>query len=361
MQPHLILRVHADARLGLGHVARALAIFEAWRALAASHGAAGGCTLAITGDQRARRIGAGRHPFLDEPLPLPALDLGEDPQAPLPAGLDASVVLLDQWEATPELIQSFRPARVAVMEDDGEAHETADLLFQPFLEGVTWPDHPVKMVDGRRIRPFETRHGACRVLRGAAFIAVSPAAMELRPRRHPVQPLAVHRLLITFGGSDGPGLAGRAFTVLAKLQAEDRWRGTCTVLAPTGLDLRPFPGCTVHNALPGLTRRIPEYDAVWCSAGITLAEALCMGVPAAAWGQNERQHGIIADLAQAAGCLDLGVGPEAALEATEEALARWLGPEGQETRQEQSRDGMALVDGLGASRIAQELWALGLA
>lgn len=358
MQPHLILRVHADARLGLGHVARAMAVHEAWKALAASQGREAPCTLAISGDHRARRIGAGQHPFLDRPLPFPAVDLGEDLLAVLPAGVRGSVVLLDQWEATPEIIQSFRPAKVAVMEDDGDAHETADLLFQPYLEGVKWPDHPVKTVNGRKVRPFEAQHGACRVLRGAGYITVSPAAMELRPRRHPLQPLASHRLLITFGGSDGAGLARRAFEVLERLQAEDRWRGTCTILAPSGLDLRPFPGCTIHASIPELTRRIPEYDALWCSAGITLAEALCMGVPAAAWGQNERQHQVIADLAQAAGCFDLGVGPEADLEATEEALARWLGPEGQETRQEQSRDGMALVDGLGAQRIAQELWAL---
>ena len=31
MSPLLILRVHADLRLGLGHVARALALEEAWR------------------------------------------------------------------------------------------------------------------------------------------------------------------------------------------------------------------------------------------------------------------------------------------------------------------------------------------
>jgi hypothetical protein len=41
-----------------------------------------------------------------------------------------------------------------------------------------------------------------------------------------------------------------------------------------------------------------------------------------------------------------------------EALAQWLGPEGQDNRQEQVRDGMALVDGMAASRIAQELWQL---
>lgn len=360
MQPHLILRVHADARLGLGHVARAMALHEAWRVLAAAHGGGAACTLAISGDHRARRVGSGRHPFLDQAFPFPVVDLGEELQAPLPANLLPSVVLLDQWDATPDLIQSLRPAKVAVMEDDGDAHEAADLLFQPYLEGVTWPDHPVKTVQGRKVRPFETQHGACRVLRGAGYIVVSPEAMELRPRRHPLQPLASHRLLITFGGSDGPGLARRAYEVLDTLQAQDRWRGTCTILAPSGLDLRPFPGCTIHEALPNLTRRIPEYDALWCSAGITLVEALCMGVPAAAWGQNERQHQVIADLALAAGCFDLGVGPDADLRATEEAMERWLGPEGQETRQEQSRDGMALVDGLGAARIAQELWALAM-
>ncbi|HLP30234.1 MAG TPA: hypothetical protein VK150_02660, partial [Geothrix sp.] len=87
-------------------------------------------------------------------------------------------------------------------------------------------------------------------------------------------------------------------------------------------------------------------------------EALCMGVPAAVWGQNERQHTILSDLAMANGCFDLGVGPEADLAIVREALAQWLGPEGQDNRQEQVRDGMALVDGMAASRVAQELWRL---
>ena len=33
MQPLLLLRAHTDLRLGLGHVARALALHEAWNAL----------------------------------------------------------------------------------------------------------------------------------------------------------------------------------------------------------------------------------------------------------------------------------------------------------------------------------------
>jgi spore coat polysaccharide biosynthesis predicted glycosyltransferase SpsG len=354
MSPLLILRVHADLRLGLGHVARALALQEAWRALG------GQACIAITGDDRARRVGGGTHPFLDQPLPCAAHYLGEALHAPLPAELQsrASVVLVDQWDTSTAFLQALRPLKVAVMEDDTEAHEAADLLIQPFLEGVRWPDHPVKVVNGRKVRPFETTSGACRVMRGSSFIVVDKAALELRPKRMPLQPLAVHKLLITFGGSDGPNLAQKAYDALARLAAEDHWRGACTLLAPNGIQGNPFPGCTVLPGLPGLTRRIPEFDAIWCSAGVTLAESMCMGIPAAAWGQNERQHGILADLAIANGCFDLGVGPEVDLVIVREALAQWLGPEGQDNRQEQVRDGMVLVDGLAATRIAQELWTL---
>jgi len=114
----------------------------------------------------------------------------------------------------------------------------------------------------------------------------------------------------------------------------------------------------VLRNLPGLTRKLPEFDALWCAAGLTLSEALCLGIPAATWGQNERQHLMLSDLARHGGCLDLGLGPEAEAAATRDALEQWLGPEGQETRQEQVRDGMALVDGMGAGRVAQELWSL---
>jgi spore coat polysaccharide biosynthesis predicted glycosyltransferase SpsG len=350
MSPQLILRVHADARLGLGHVARALAIEEAWRALG------GSALLAVIGDARARRVGSGRHPILDEALPCPALDLGEALHAPLPASAKGDLVLVDQWDTTADFLQALRPRKVAVMEDDTEAHEAADLLFQPFLEGCAWPEHPVRTVDGEKRRPFETRHGACRVLLGSRFVVVGRHALEMRPKREPLQPLAVHKLLVTFGGSDGPGLAQRAFDVLKSLVEEGRWTGpACTLVAPQGIQGDPFPGCAVVQSLPNLGRRIPDFDAIWCAAGLTVSEALCLGVPAAAWGQNERQHEILSDLAHAGACFDLGVGPEADLAVAAEALAHWLSPEGQETRQEQAGAGMQLIDGQGAARVAQEL------
>jgi len=354
MPPLLLLRVHTDLRLGLGHVARALAIHESWTAL-------GGRTcLAVSGDARARRVGGGLHPFLDQPLAFEVVDLGERLDAAIPDSLrdQASVVLVDQWDTTAAQIQALRPLKVAVMEDDGEAHEQADLLFQPYLEGIYWPATPVKNSGGRKIRPCETSHGSCRVLRGLDYVVVSPLATQLRPRRESQQPLSVHKLLLTFGGTDGPGLAQRAFEVLTNLVSSGRWMGKATLVAPQGVKGPSVSGCTVVPQLPDLTRRIPEYDAMWCAMGLTLAESLCMGVPVAAWGQNERQARMIGDVAQSNGCFSLGDGPEVALPTVVEALAQWLGPIGQEARQEQTRDGMGLVDGLGASRVAQELWNL---
>ena len=352
MSPQLILRVHADARLGLGHVARALAIEEAWRALG------GTALLAISGDGRARRVGSGRHPFLDEPLPCEALDLGENLHAPLPASAKGEVVLVDQWDTTPAHIKALRPRKVALMEDDTETYEEADLLIQPFLEGANWGENPIKTLGTEKLRPYEDRRGPCRVLLGARFIVVSPEAQTLRPRREPLTPLSIHKLLVTFGGSDGAGLAPKAFEVLRRLREENRWTGACTVLAPGGMKLQPFPGCTVLENIPGLVRRLPEFDAIWCAAGITLCEALCLGVPVAAWGQNARQSSILTDLSLAGVCCDLGDGPEADLNVVTEAMAHWLSPEGQETRQEELSAGMALVDGKGAARVAQELWKL---
>ena len=339
--------------MGLGHVARALAVEEAWRALG------GTALVAVSGDARARRVGSGKHPFLDEALPCAALDLGENLHAPLPASAKGEVVLVDQWDTTAAQLDAFRPRKVALMEDDGEAHERADLFFQPFLEGVSWSDHPVKTVNGEKRHPFEDRRGGCRALLGARFAVVGKIAQKLRPAREPDTGLSVHKLLITFGGSDGAALAPRAFEVLRRLNEEGRWTGASTILAPGGLaGVPPLPGMTVLEGIPGLVTRLRDFDAVWCAAGITLCECLCMGIPVVAWGQNARQAAILSDLSLAGTCCDLGEGPEADLAVATEALAHWLSPEGQETRQEQIGAGMALMDGKGASRVAQELWKL---
>jgi spore coat polysaccharide biosynthesis predicted glycosyltransferase SpsG len=353
---HLILRIHSDVRLGLGHVSRALAVARPWEGLG------GAVTIAISGDERAKAVGEGNNPFSDKGLGVYAVYLGEALDAPLPDGLKpkGAVALVDLWDATPDIISACRPMKVALMEDDGDAHEGADLLFQPYLEGLKWPGNPIRTENGRKLRPYEEVRGSCRVLKGSGYIVLSSRAAQLRPRREPEQPLNVKKLLVTFGGTDGPGLAPRAYEAMAKIIAENGWAGSCTLLAPSGVEgfATQMSGLTVKHSIQDLTGHLPEYDAVWCSGGVTLAECLCLGIPAAVWSQNERQKMMVADIALEGACINLGMGTDADLSVVQEALADWLGPLGQETRQEQSANGMALIDGSGAARVAQELMGL---
>jgi spore coat polysaccharide biosynthesis predicted glycosyltransferase SpsG len=354
MQPHLIFRVHSDFRLGLCHVSRALATASIWKTMG------GIATIAISGDRRAKLIAAGKDPFSESLLTCSAIYLGESINEPLPDHLKSedTVALLDLRDATQDQVKALRPLKVAIMEDDGDAHECADLLFQPYLEGIRWNNSPGRNKKGDKPRPHEEQRNGCRVLKGSAYIVLSALTPQLQTLRKQIQPLSAKKLLVTFGGTDGADLAPRAFDVIKKINEKNGWNGHCTLLAPGGLDVADTPGISVLPAIHNLTLRLPDFDAIWCACGITQAECLYLGIPVAAWSQNDRQNRIIADIALEGACINMGFGPEADLAIVQEALANWLGPLGQESRQEQSINGMTLVDGSGASRVAQELWDL---
>ncbi len=353
MTRRLILRIHIDPILGLGHLTRAMAIHEEWRDLG------GIVTMAISGDDRARQVGRGINILQTGELPANIVDLGEDHLAPLGEKLEGDIVLFDQWTSSKEQIKEAFPRKIALMEDDGEAYEEADLLFQPYLEGIVWPDHPIRVKDGIKLKPHEDIRGKCHVLCGASYIVASPIVRTLRSKRQPEQPLNAQKILVTFGGSDAAGLAQKAFDILKNLHQEGRWRGSSTILAPQGIRGDLFSGCTVHTSVTQLCEKIPHYDVLWCSGGVTLIDSLCLGTPVIAWGQNERQVQGLTELGQHGACFGLGEGPSADSRTVEDAIEHWLGPEGQESRQEQVAAGMGLIDGLGAMRVAKELWKLG--
>lgn len=351
MTHHLIIRIHIDPTLGLGHLTRALAIYEEWKLLG------GKTTLVVSGDERAREVGRGKN-ILSGELPPEIIDLGENSFAPLGKTMKGEVVLFDQWTSSREQIKEAHPRKIALMEDDGDAYEEADLLFQPYLEGIVWPDHPTRTKNGIKLKPHEDIRGKCHVLCGATYIVASPIVRTLRPKRQPDQPLNAQKILVTFGGSDAMGLAQKAFDILKNLQQEGRWRGSSVILAPQGIRGDSFPGCTVHTSMTQLSEKIQQFDVIWCAGGVTLIDALCLGIPVVAWGQNERQVQGLTELGHHGSCFGLGEGPSADPQTVQDALEHWLGPEGQESRQEQVAAGMALIDGLGATRVAKELWKL---
>jgi len=354
MQPHLIFRVHNDRRSGLGHIARAITLAESWLAMG------GIATITISGDERARYIASGKSPFSESNLPCSAIYLGKSMDSPLPEyfKFEKAVVFVDLLNITAEQIEDMRPLKIAIMEDESDAHKRADILFQPYLEGVKWNRNPIRTENGKKLRPYEEQRDACRVLKGSTYLILSSAVTQLHAQRNPIQPPDVKNLLVAFGGADSQRLAPKAYDVVAKVIEENHWDGRCTLLSPGGVNYLEFPGITVLSSIQNLSTRLPEFDAIWCTGGVTLAECLCLGIPVIAWGRNERHHKIINNIAQVGACVNLGLGLEADLTVVQETLANWLSPQEQESRQEQATIGMALVDGSGTSRVSQELWEL---
>jgi len=354
MQPHLIFRVHSDRRSGLGHISRALTLAESWLTMG------GIATITISGDERARQIASGKDPFSESNLPCSAIYLGKSIDSPLPEYFkyEKAVVFVDLWNITTEQIEAMRPLKVAIMEDDGDAHKSADMLFQPYLDGVKWNRNPIRTEKGRKLRPYEEQRDGCRVLKGSTYIVLSSTATQLHANRNPIQPPSVKKLLVTFGGTDGHRLASRAYEVMTKVVDENGWDGSCTLLSPGGVNYLESPSITVLSGIQNLTAHLSEFDAIWCTGGITLAECLCLGIPVIAWGRNERTHKIINNIAQVGACVNLGLGLEADLSVVQETLINWLDPQEQEARQEQVTIGMTLVDGSGTSRVIRELWEL---
>ncbi|MDR0498537.1 MAG: hypothetical protein LBH03_02230 [Holophagales bacterium] len=354
MQPHLIFRVHTDRRSGLGHISKALTLADHW------HNMGGITTIAISGDDRARQIASGKDPFSESHLPCSAIYLGKTIDSPLPEYLkyENAVVLVDLWDITEDQIRDMRPLKIAIMEDDSNAHENADILFQPYLDGIKWNRNPIRIENGKKMRPYEEQRKNCRVLKGASYIVLSEMTAQLRMHRKQNLPLNVKKLLVTFGGTDGSRLAPRAYEIMTKVIDENGWDGSCTLLSPGGVNYLESPRITILSEIQNLTAHLPEFDAIWCTGGTTLADCLCLGIPVIAWGRDKRRHKIIDCIAREGACIDLGLGLETDMVAVQEALAHWLGPVEQESRHEQSAIGMALVDGSGASRVTDELWEL---
>jgi hypothetical protein len=156
------------------------------------------------------------------------------------------------------------------------------------------------------------------------------------------------RVLVTTGGSDLDGLAGRIATHLGErlpqIEIELVWG--------PGFAGEPPQGVAVLERPPSLLEPLLRADAVVCTGGQTMLEAAATGTPSLVIEGAPNQRPQIARLAAR----------EAILLVDEEeipaALEGVLGSASQ--RQELSRRAQEAVDGQGALRIARELAAMAL-
>jgi hypothetical protein len=196
---------------------------------------------------------------------------------------------------------------------------------------------------------------------GAAGIVIGPQygpghddpGLEFACLRRPFWDVAARalpdlpeRVLVTTGGGDLGGLAGRTAAHLSgrlpQVEIELVWG--------PGFAGEPPPGVTVLDRPASLLEPLLRADAVACTGGQTMLEAAATGTPAVVLEGAPNQRLQIARLAAREAILLV---EEDEVPAALEAL---LGSAAQ--RRELSRRGQEAVDGHGALRIAAELAAL---
>lgn len=252
----ILIRADASVTLGMGHAYRALALAQEL----ARHVV----TLATA---RARRLG---HALLSQyPFELVEID-GDADFVELAAARRPDLVVLDQLDTAAAYVRALQAhaRHVVTFEDQGPGALAADLLVSDLYENLAVPGE--------------------RQLSGVGNAILAPSFETLREPA-PFREKAAS-ILVVFGGTDPSNLTHKALAALAAA----RFPGEVHVIAGPGnpqagaLDTQGLQA-TVHSGvkyMPGLFRQV---DLAVSSAGRTITELLCCGVPVLCMCQNEKE------------------------------------------------------------------------
>jgi spore coat polysaccharide biosynthesis predicted glycosyltransferase SpsG/CMP-N-acetylneuraminic acid synthetase len=320
----LVIRADGARALGLGHVNRALAL--------ASELAEHQPVIATRADGDFA-LGAG---LLEEsPFAVRRLD-GEAAFLPLLDALRPDLVFLDCLDSTAEAMRAVkaRAGRVVTFEDRGPGAVLADLVINDLY--------------------LDERLGE-KQLSGVEHALLAPAFDLARPR--PPTGERVETLLVLFGGTDPASLSERTLAALAAIG----FAGRVLVVEGPGRQDRPID--LAAYGLAGEVRRnvafMPEVmlraDLAVSSAGRTVTELMCLGVPTLVLCQNTKEL-LHSHASPAFGVMNLGLGSLVSETTLRENLRLLL--DQPELRRSMQARGLAATRNRSNQRIVKRILAL---
>jgi UDP-2,4-diacetamido-2,4,6-trideoxy-beta-L-altropyranose hydrolase len=338
-------RVDASARIGVGHLARclALAVELRGRGIAACFIVRDDPTFPVTF--------AARHGFGFYKLAGPAQDAAADAVETMAlvrreqARVDWIIVdhyALDaQWESD----LRGAAARVLAIDDLAVRRHDCDVLLDQNLR-------PSGDRAYDKLVPERTRQllGPQYALLGREF---GIARRSLRERDG-----TVRRLLVSYGGADPGNETAKALAAIAALDRRDLHIDVAAASTNPHLDdLRRLVSrtrnATLHQDLPHLADLIQSADLALGAGGTSTWERLCLGLPSLVTTIADNQVSATRALAEL-GCLRyLGPAESVTANILHQALVLRLS-EAESLRAESVR-GRALVDGAGTARVADNL------
>ncbi len=278
----IVFRTDASKNLGMGHVYRTLAVAQEL----ARHE----LVIVLSKDQELGQEFFAEYPFRVE------LVASDDEFVKFVRANHTDLVILDRLNNDAEIVSNLKQtAKVVSFEDLGSGAELADLLISDlYLNPAVSADHQLAGVENAILAP----------------------TFESLPRKAKIEP-EVDNVLLLFGGTDPSNLAVKSLDALEKIG----FTGTVTVVRGLGAEpinlskysLKLNPLSNVKN-MPAV---MVQADLALSSAGRTITELACLGIPTICMAQNAKEltH---AHTTEANGVLMLGLGNDV----SEESLGR---------------------------------------
>lgn len=325
--PRLLFRFDASATVGWGHMARCLALDEAL-------------------DGRMESVFAVNDEALTG-LPPAARKTALSPGAIAGSGpFTAAVVDHYGMRAKDETRLRVTARKIVVLDDLADRYHDADMLVDALPGGG--PERYRKLVPS-----------ACRILTGADFAPLHPrfrtACLADRKTRIEGAPLKV---LVSMGATD-PGDVSRR--VLKEIDASDLSLSVTVVLgsaAPHRDGIRALcrkmrQPAELLVGVEDMASLYGQHDIAVGAPGVSALERACVGLPTLLVMTADNQLHVGRALAEAGAAVTLGQADVLAPGAITAALSELAG--NTDARDAMTRQGCALVDGLGAARIAAHI------
>jgi spore coat polysaccharide biosynthesis predicted glycosyltransferase SpsG len=236
----------------------------------------------------------------------------------------ADITILDIQDTTQNFIQDLKQQSKKIISFEDQSGNNVDLLIDCNINADTKAN--------------------MKTLFGLPYAVLAPEfeQLHLKERNFSKQ---IQTLLVTFGGTDPHNITFD----LAK-HIPDHFKTTIVAGFQSQNALEELDNVHVVQNVQDMARTLADHDAVFCSGGVTLHEAMCVGTPAFVISQAEHQE----DKAKAAESVGAAINLGQAKSWDENRLPE-IFKLGSESLQTMSAAGKKCIDGKGLKRVVEAI------
>jgi UDP-2,4-diacetamido-2,4,6-trideoxy-beta-L-altropyranose hydrolase len=343
-QPRLLIRTDANARMGIGHLMRCLALAQAWR------GTGGGVACLTATDSSmlqdrlqsegvaVNRLSANPGSFND------ALQT-----ATVARQVNASWIVLDGYQFDGSYQHALKDNGLKLLFVDDYGH--ADYYYADLVLNQNSYAH-----EGL----YMNREPYTRLLLGTKYALLRREFLKWRGWNRKISKQA-RKILVTLGGGDPENVTAKVVEAVGHIKLAG-----LEVIVVTGSNNPNFAvlqnlirndtsDMRLRQNVADMSELLAWSDVAVSAGGSTCWELAYMGLPAVVMVLAENQKDIAADLDRAGVVISLKQHTEATVEYLAGTILRLI--EDHKLRQKMSRRGRELVDGQGSARVLQKLLA----